>query len=103
LLREYDQAVVFQESVARLDPNDSQTRVELGLNYLARQHEPARAVPVLREAALLDPSPRNRSLLAQALAASGRTEEARSELEDLLKDSPDYKFGRNLLASLGSA
>jgi tetratricopeptide (TPR) repeat protein len=97
ILHRFDEAVVYQEKAVRLDAMDSQLWVELGLNYLGHQGRPEEAVGALRAAADLDPSGRNRTLLAQALLADGRGEEAERELRSIIVDEPDFPFAYVLL------
>jgi tetratricopeptide (TPR) repeat protein len=97
ILHRFDEAVVYQEKAVRLDAMDSQLWVELGLNYLGHQGRPEEAVGALRAAADLDPSGRNRTLLAQALLADGLGEEAERELRSIIVDEPDFPFAYVLL------
>ncbi len=100
LMRRYDQALPFQQLVVKLDDRDAQTRVELGLNYLVHQDEPLEATFVLREAATIDPSPRNRTLLAKALVAAGDPPAAVYQLRSVLASAPEYDYARQTLVQL---
>ncbi len=102
LLHRYQQAVEYQEFVVRLDPYDAQTRVDLGLNYSRHQGRVQEAVEALSEAVAISPSPRNRVLLAQCLALSGRLQEAEDLARSVAQESPDYPFAQKFLRELAS-
>lgn len=55
-LQRYNEALVLQERLVFLEPDNAQVRIELGFNYLNHQERPAEAAKVLGEAAELEPS-----------------------------------------------
>ncbi len=106
-LGKYDEALPVQEQVIALDPNEVQTRVELGFNYLNHQDRPADAVRVLSEAAALDPTAQHLTFLAQAQRVSGDEQTAEQTLRRALDADPEYAYSYtvliDLLASQGRA
>jgi Flp pilus assembly protein TadD len=79
-------------------PDDFNARVSLGALMLAR-FNPAGAVPVLQQAARLDPKQEEaRRFLGVALDAVGRSSEAIEQLKDALKLKPDDTRARYNLA-----
>lgn len=97
LLGRHDEALPFQEEVCRNDRSDAQTRVELALNYVNHQRRVKAAVPLLREAVDVEPSPRNRALLGQVLSVDGQDEAAEAEWRSLIDDVPTYRYAYELL------
>jgi tetratricopeptide (TPR) repeat protein len=98
----YDEALVAQEQLVKLDPSDAQTRVELGFNYLNHQDRPQDAVQVLGEAVALEASARNLCYLAQAQEGSGDAHGAEAEqtLRRAIDTEPSYAYSYQLLESL---
>ena len=93
-------AIVALERVRRLTPWDLQTMIPLGQIYL-QQGKPDHAAQVFAEAA--DHTPDSRivfSMLADALRAAGRDEEAAAALERLLVLDPAALEARVQLARL---
>jgi tetratricopeptide (TPR) repeat protein len=99
LLR-YDEALSLQERVVALDPKDSQSRVELGFNYLNHQNRSADAVRVLSEACEIEPIGKNLAYLAQAKVAAGDVSGAESTLRNALEVDPAYGYAYAQLALL---
>jgi len=100
LLGRYDEALVFQERLAGLDPNNAQVRVELGFNYLNHQGRPVDAANVLGEAASLDPSAKNLTYWAQALIACGEQGRAEEVLRRVIETEPSYAHSYEVLYRL---
>lgn len=100
LLGRYDEALLFQERVVALDPNDVQTRVELAYNYLNHQDRAADAVRVFGEAAALDPTAQHLTFLAQAQIVSGDIGGAEQTLRHALEVDPQYAYSYMVLDSL---
>lgn len=100
MLQRYDEALEFQERVVALDPEDVQTRLELGFNYLNHQEEPDEAVRVLSEAAALEPSGKHMGFLAQAQVLSGDVTGGEATLREALDKEPQYGRTYELLIGL---
>ena len=100
LLGRYDEALLFQERVVALDPNDVQTRVELAYNYLNHQDRAADAVRVFGQAAALDPTAQHLTFLAQAQIVSGDIGGAEQTLRHALEVDPQYAYSYMVLDSL---
>jgi protein O-GlcNAc transferase len=100
VLKRYSEALALQERLVRLDPNDVQTRTELGFNYLNHQGRPADAVRVFEEAVKLDASAKNLCFLAQALEVEGDTQAAEQSLRQAINADPEYAYSYRLLTDL---
>jgi len=100
VLQRFDEALRFQERVAAVDPEDVQTRLELGFNYLNHQDRPGDAVRVLEEATELDPTAKNLTFLAQALEQAGDAEGAEQALTRAIEVDPLYQYAYSRLARL---
>ena len=101
----YDEALPIQEKTVSLDSRDSQTRVELGFNYLNHQNRPGDAVQVLREAVKVDGSAKNLTFLAQAEVVNNDPTGAEASLRQAIATDPKYPHAygvlRDLLVKLG--
>ncbi|HLA83132.1 MAG TPA: tetratricopeptide repeat protein [Thermoleophilia bacterium] len=107
VLGKFDEALPIQEKTVALDPEDVQTMIELGFNYLNHQDRPDDAVRVLTEAANVDPSAKNLTFLGQAQEVSQDTVGAEATFRKAIETDPKYAFSymvlRNLLVKLGRA
>jgi tetratricopeptide (TPR) repeat protein len=103
ILHRYDEALPLQERVIAADPQDAQTRVELGFNYLSHQGRPLDAVRVLAEAVELEPTAKNMTFLAQAQLGAGDTEGAEQSLRKAIETDPVYGYAYSQLADLLAA
>ncbi|MCX8032904.1 MAG: tetratricopeptide repeat protein [Thermoleophilia bacterium] len=103
LLGRYDEALVMQERVVALVPDNAQVRVELGFNYLNHQGRPADAARVLGEAASLEPSAKNLTFWAQALIACGDEARAEAVLRKAIESEPGYARSYEILYRLLSS
>jgi putative PEP-CTERM system TPR-repeat lipoprotein len=82
-------ALELAKTARQAMPGRAEVSDTLGYVYL-RKNVPDLAVPILREAVTQDPAnPRYRLRLGTALALSGRTAEARQEIEPLLRAHPN--------------
>jgi len=82
------QEVAALQGMIERNPNDNQSRVQLGNLYLESGRED-QAIPLLREAVERDPADDHaRGHLAQALSNLGRLDEAVSEYETILSQDP---------------
>ena len=97
---DFDGALPIQERVVALDPDDAQTRIELGFNYLNHQDEPAKAAAVMAEAVDLDPTAKNLAFLAQAQNAAGNPAGAEESLWRALVVEPGYGYPYKILLGL---
>ena len=105
-LRQGDSAALsYAEKALRLAPGDAGITDTVGW-VLVQQGQLDRGIAILRDARLRDPgSPEIRYHLAAALAQSGRTIEARAELNEVLKSGVRFdqlEEARNLHRQLGS-
>jgi tetratricopeptide (TPR) repeat protein len=100
LLGRYDEAVALQERVVTLDPDDVQTRIDLGFNYLNHQDRATDAMRVLGEAARLDRSAKNLTFLAQAQIVCGDLAGAESSLGAAIELDATYERSYSVLAAL---
>jgi len=100
LMGKYDDALPIQERVTALIPEDVQTRIELGYNYLNHQDRAADAVRVFGEAATLDPTAQHLTFLAQAQIVTGDTGGAEQTLRHALEVDPKYAYSYMVLDSL---
>ena len=92
-----DQAVV-QYRKALLDPENSASRIDLGLT-LARQGNSAEAIIQLRQAILRDrQNPDAHRVLAAIFVNLGRLREAAAEFAEVLRLRPDHAEARAFLA-----
>jgi tetratricopeptide (TPR) repeat protein len=98
--QKYDEALPIQEQVVAADPQDVQTRVELGFNYLNHQNRTGDAARVLAEAADLDHSAKNLTFLAQAQIAADEVESALQTLRSALDTDPGYPHSYAVLIAL---
>ena len=96
----YDEALVVQERLVKLDPADAQTRVELAFNYLNHQKRPQDAVRSLGEAVALEASAKNLCFLAQAQEGSGDAQGAEQTLRRAITTEPSYAYSYQLLEKL---
>jgi tetratricopeptide (TPR) repeat protein len=105
LLGKFDEAMIIQEKTIHLNPKDTQTRIELGFNYLNHQGRSADSVRVLREAVRIETSAKTLTFLAQALIQNGELLEAESSLREAIRIDPTYAHPyqvlHNLLLRLG--
>ncbi|OFW60564.1 MAG: hypothetical protein A2133_11930 [Actinobacteria bacterium RBG_16_64_13] len=99
-LGRFDEALVFQERLAAVDAEDAQIRTELGFNYLNHQDRPSDAVRVFAEAAVLEPSAKHLTYLAQAQLAAGEVAEAEETLRAAIGLDPSYANSYNVLVRL---
>lgn len=100
LLQRYDEALPLQERITALDPDDAQTRVELGFNYLNHQDRPADAVRAFGEAVAIDPSAKHLCFLAQAESVAGADLDAENHLRRAIDAEPSYPYSYRLLYAL---
>ncbi|MBN1321822.1 MAG: tetratricopeptide repeat protein [Thermoleophilia bacterium] len=100
LLGRFDEALPLQERVVSLDPDDVQTRIELGFNYLNHQGRPTDAVRVLTEAVLLEPGAKNKTFLAQALLAAGDATAGEQRLREAIEMDAGYGHSYSVLVGL---
>jgi tetratricopeptide (TPR) repeat protein len=100
VLRRYDEALSLQERVVVADPDDAQTRVELGFNYLSHQGRAGDAVRVLTEAVELEPSAKHLTFLAQAKEEAGDPYGAEQSLRKAIETDPVYGYAYGQLAEL---
>ncbi|MCL5736199.1 MAG: tetratricopeptide repeat protein [Actinobacteria bacterium] len=100
ILGKFNEALPIQEKTVALDPNDVQTRVELGFNYLNHQNRPADAVRVLTEAVSREPSAKNLSFLAEAQESNQDASGAEASLRKAIQTDPKYAFSYQLLVKL---
>jgi tetratricopeptide (TPR) repeat protein len=100
VLQRYDEALSLQERVVSADPKDAQTRIELGFNYLNHQGRPLDAVRVLAEAAVLEPTAKNITFLAQAQKRTGDLEGAERSLRQAIAKDAGYGYAYSQLAGL---
>jgi len=100
LLRQFDEALIYQESAVRLEPGDVQLKVELAFNYLNHQGEPQKAVEVLREATRVERTARLLTFLAQAQLAAGQPQEAEVSLRSATAEDPSYAWAYALLVKM---
>jgi tetratricopeptide (TPR) repeat protein len=100
LLGRYDEALPLQQRLVDLDPNEVQTRIELGFNYLNHQDRPGDAVRVMREAVALEPTAKNLTFLGQALSADGDVGGAEDSLRQAIKTDPTYAHSYAVLVGL---
>lgn len=98
MLRCYDEALGYQERVVALDPADTQTRIELGFNYLNHQEKPSEAVRVFEEAADQERTAKNLTFLAQARNAARDLEGAEAVLREAIAMDPEYRHAYSVLA-----
>jgi tetratricopeptide (TPR) repeat protein len=100
VLQRYEEALEYQERVVAADPNDAQTRVELGFNYLNHQGRPLDAVRVFEQAAALEPTAKNLTFLAQGQEAAGDLQNAEHTLRNAIQVDPSYGYAYSQLAKL---
>ena len=100
MLQRWDEALAVQERVVALDADDTQTRTELGFNYLNHQDRPADAVRVFREAAVIEPSGKHLAFLAQAQIAGGDIDGAEQTLREAVETEPPYARAFSMLIDL---
>ena len=100
MMSEFDEALPVQEKVVALDAKDSQTRVELGFNYLNHQDDAVKAVAVLGEAAALEPAAKYLTFLAQAEIAAGEKQKAEETLRKALAADSSYGHAYTVLVGL---
>jgi pentatricopeptide repeat protein len=96
----FDEALLVQERIVTLDPNDAQIRIELGFNYLNHQNRPADAVRVLAQAADLEPSARNLTFLSQAEMGNGDSTGAEKTLHAAVATDKAYAHSYVVLIRL---
>jgi Tfp pilus assembly protein PilF len=100
ILGRFDEALPIQEKTVALDPEDAQTRIELGFNYLNHQDRPDDAVRVLTEAVNVDLSAKNLTFLGQAQEVSQDTVGAEATLRKAIETDPKYAFSYMVLRDL---
>jgi tetratricopeptide (TPR) repeat protein len=100
MMSAFDEALPVQEKIVALDAKDSQTRVELGFNYLNHQDDPVKAVAVLGEAAALEPAAKYLTFLAQAEIAAGEKQKAEETLRKALAADGNYGHAYTVLVGL---
>ena len=100
LQQRFDEALPIQERVIAADPEDVQTRVELGFNYLNHQGRPSDAVRVLEEAVALDGSAKHLTFLAQAQKAAGQLADAERSVRRAIETDPTYGHSYVVLIAL---
>jgi tetratricopeptide (TPR) repeat protein len=96
----YDEALPLQERIVALDRKDTQTRVELGFNYLNHQGRPGDAVAVFEEAVRNEPSAKNLTFLAQAQEKNGTVLEAEAGLRKAIETDKTYGYPYVVLIKL---
>ncbi|MBN1630510.1 MAG: tetratricopeptide repeat protein [Thermoleophilia bacterium] len=100
LQRKFDEALPIQERIVAADPEDAQTRVELGFNYLNHQERPDDAVCVFEEAAALEGTAQRFTFLAQAQREAGRRDEAERSARRAIEVDPQYRHSYTVLIGL---
>lgn len=100
LQQKYDEALPIQESVVAVNPEDVQTRIELGFNYLNHQDRPDDAVRVFSEAAAIDGTAKHLVFLAQAQREAGRLEDAEMSVRRAIEVDPEYSHSYAVLIRL---
>jgi tetratricopeptide (TPR) repeat protein len=85
-----DQAIVHLKEAVRLQPDNPSYTALLG-EALVLRGECQAALPLLMQAAGTAPSPRTFGLLALAMLAENRFEDALSSAEEALRGSPTFK------------
>jgi len=99
LQKRYDEALPLQERIVALDSDDAQMRVELGFNYLNHQGQPQRAVDVLLQAVVLEPTAKHLTFLAQAQIEVD-SPAAEDSLRQAIQTQSDYLRAYSVLVSL---
>lgn len=100
LMGSFDEALPVQEKVVALDSKDSQTRVELGFNYLNHQRQAGKAAAVLAQAAALEPTAKYLTFEGQAQIAAGETQGAESTLRRAMVVDRSYGHAYVVLIAL---
>jgi tetratricopeptide (TPR) repeat protein len=100
LLRDYDEALVYQERAVQLAPDDVQLKVELAFNYLNHQDQPQKAVEMLREATATERSADLLTFLAQAQLAAGQAQEAETSARSAIAEDRTYGWAYVFLVRL---
>jgi len=100
LLGRYDEALPFQEKVVEADPEDAQTRMELGFNYLNHQGRALDAVHVLEEGVMIEESEQMLMYLGLAKRESGNLRGAEEAFREVIEINPSNGYAYNLLVSL---
>lgn len=100
LLGRYDEALPYQETVVAADPEDGQTRMELGFNYLNHQGRSVDAVRVLEEGVMIEESDEMLVYLGLARRESGDLRGAEEAFRRAIEVDPSYGYAYRLLVAL---
>jgi len=98
--KENSAAVIELRNAIQIDPKFANARYQLGLLYL-QQNDPRNAFAELQRTASLDPANLDAGVkVAEFLLLSGKRDESRKYVDQVLKQKADYPDGLALLANI---
>ena len=98
--KENGAAVIELRNAIQIDPKFANARYQLGLLYL-EQNDPKNAFAELQRTASLDPANLDAGVkVAEFLLLSGKKDESRKYVDQVLKQKPDYPDALALLANI---